>query len=423
MSKIAVTPNVSGTGTITLSSPNTDQNRTVTMPDATGAMLLDSSNLNAAKLTGALPAISGAALTGISTEPFKYTAVTGTTPSLNVGTFNFFDSGTLTANTTVSFASVPTNANWRYSCVTPNLNVWDISVAVYSKVLSVSNQGRPHALSFKPDGTSMYILSDDWNTVYQFDLSTAWEITSSSLIGGTSITAQDASPRGMFFRPDGLKMYMCGVNSTVYEYNLGTAWDISSLVFLQEKAVNGQETKPLGVTFKPDGTKMYIAGDTQNSVLEYNLSTAWNVTTAVYLQSFSVATQESGPNDVIFNTTGNAGTTMFIMGDSSKSVLEYTLSTAYDITSAVYYRALNVTANANAPTGIFISPTGNRMYFSDFGKNAVYQYNIGVATAVTLPAAVVGTPSATSDGDRVTYEFFTKDGGTTVNLIGEDKIQ
>ena len=65
MSKIAVTPNVSGTGTITLSSPNTDQNRTVTMPDATGAMLLDSSNLNAAKLTGALPAISGAALTNV----------------------------------------------------------------------------------------------------------------------------------------------------------------------------------------------------------------------------------------------------------------------------------------------------------------------------------------------------------------------
>ena len=377
-----------------------------------------------AKADSALqPTGDGSALTGIDTEPHSPAAVTGTTPSLNVGASNFFQHGTLTGDTTISFASVPTNAKWQYSCKTPNLDVFDISVAAYSKSLSVSNQGNIKAVFFKPDGTSMYTISEDWDTVYQYNLSTAWEITTAIFAGGTSVRAQDASPRGLFFRPDGLKMYMCGfANAFVYEYDLSTAWDISSLVYLRLFNVHPQETYPQGISFKPDGTKMYVTGSTGDEVNEYDLSTAWNVTTAVYLQLFSVSAQEGGPNDVIFNSTG---TKMFIMGDSSKSVLEYTLSTGWNVYSATYTRALNVNAKASAPTGVFISPTGNRLYFSDapgVGQGTVYQYNIGAAATVTLPAAVSGTPSSTEHNDRVTYTFLTDDAGVTVNLIAEDII-
>ena len=48
-------------------------------------------------------------------DPFNPVAVTGATPSLDVGSYNFFNNGTITANTTVSFASVPTNAKWSSS--------------------------------------------------------------------------------------------------------------------------------------------------------------------------------------------------------------------------------------------------------------------------------------------------------------------
>jgi len=67
MSKIALTPNASGTGTFTLASPNSDTNRTITLPDVAGELLTSDSSLASGKLTGALPAISGAALTGIVT--------------------------------------------------------------------------------------------------------------------------------------------------------------------------------------------------------------------------------------------------------------------------------------------------------------------------------------------------------------------
>jgi len=78
MSKIALTPNASGTGTFTLASPNSNTSRTITLPDAAGELLTNVSSLASGNLTGALPAISGAALTGIETGVTYATAVATT---------------------------------------------------------------------------------------------------------------------------------------------------------------------------------------------------------------------------------------------------------------------------------------------------------------------------------------------------------
>ena len=82
MSKVKIEGNASGTGTLTISAPNTNTDRTLTLPDGAGELLTDatgltsSSALNATNLTSgtipdarfpsALPAIDGSALTGIS---------------------------------------------------------------------------------------------------------------------------------------------------------------------------------------------------------------------------------------------------------------------------------------------------------------------------------------------------------------------
>ena len=49
MTKIAISPNASGTGTFTLTAPNSNDDRTFTLPDATGEVLTDAEN-NPAKL-------------------------------------------------------------------------------------------------------------------------------------------------------------------------------------------------------------------------------------------------------------------------------------------------------------------------------------------------------------------------------------
>ena len=50
---------------------------------------------------------------------------------------------------------------------------------------------------------------------------------------------------------------------------------------MQTFSVAAQELNPTGLFFKPDGTKMYVVGD-RHDVYEYDLSSAWNVSTASF---------------------------------------------------------------------------------------------------------------------------------------------
>jgi len=58
MSTIKLKGNPSGTGDILIQSPSTNTNRTISLPDGDGDIVLSSS--------GALPALDGSALTGVS---------------------------------------------------------------------------------------------------------------------------------------------------------------------------------------------------------------------------------------------------------------------------------------------------------------------------------------------------------------------
>jgi DNA-binding beta-propeller fold protein YncE len=119
-------------------------------------------------------------------------------------------------------------------------------------------------------------------------------------------------------------MYVIGqTNDSVYEYKLSVAWDISTArLALPQFSVAAQETTPTGVFFKPDGTKMYVIGQTGDNVYEYNLSVAWDVTTASFVQLFSVASVEITPTDVFFKPDGKK---MYIIGDTSDAIWAYDL--------------------------------------------------------------------------------------------------
>jgi len=51
-------------------------------------------------------------------------------------------------------------------------------------------------------------------------------------------------------------------------------------VFIDRFNIRSDETSPTGITFKPDGTKMFITGINMRKILQYNLTTAFDVTSA-----------------------------------------------------------------------------------------------------------------------------------------------
>ena len=361
----------------------------------------------------------GSALTGIS--PFKPVAVTGTTPSLDVGTYNFFNSGTLTGDTTLTFASVPTNARWSYKFKPVVLTgAWDVSTAAYTQSFSVSGQDTvPTGLFFKPDGSKFYVVGDTGNSVYEYDLSTAWDVSTATYLQAFSVAAQESSPKGLFFKPDGLKMYVLGyTEDDVKEYDLSTAWDISTATYGRDFSVISNAQNPTDVFFKPDGLKMYVTSNTSGDVNEYNLSTAWLVTTAVYSQNLSVSAQAGDPTSVFFKPDGLK---MYVLSFAGDDVNEYDLSTAWDVSTATFLQAYSV--QDDLAEGLFFKPDGLKFYVVGQRNRSVAEYNLGSPTSLTLPASLQNAPTlALVNNTVVTYEFVTDDAGVTVTLISEEVL-
>jgi hypothetical protein len=84
MSRVALTGNPSGTGTFTIASPNSNTDRTLTLPDNSGTVLTSASDIPAANLTGSLPAGMGGKILQVVQTVKTDTASTQSTSFVDV---------------------------------------------------------------------------------------------------------------------------------------------------------------------------------------------------------------------------------------------------------------------------------------------------------------------------------------------------
>jgi hypothetical protein len=92
---------------------------------------------------------------------FKPVSVSGATQALNVGTYNFFDGGSLSADTTLTFTSVPTDALWTYTAKAGLDEAYTLVNSYYSGLSKsvIAQEDSTTALAFSSDGTKMYAVS------------------------------------------------------------------------------------------------------------------------------------------------------------------------------------------------------------------------------------------------------------------------
>src|SRR3990172_261697 len=164
------------------------------------------------------------------------------------------------------------------------MTAWNVTTAVLANTKSVNAQDpSPLGIFFRPNGLKMYIIGNTSDRVFEYNLSSAWNIATAVLFQSFSIATQTILPTGLFFRSDGLKMYVVGnFNNRIYEYNLSTAWNIATTSFLQSFTITAQDTTPTGLFIRDDGLKMYVAGGGNDRIYEYNLTTPWSISTAVF---------------------------------------------------------------------------------------------------------------------------------------------
>ncbi|PSO44401.1 MAG: hypothetical protein BRC23_01170 [Parcubacteria group bacterium SW_4_49_11] len=231
----------------------------------------------------------------------------------------------------------------------------------------------PTGMAFNGDGSKMFVAGARNANVYSYNLSTAYNIGSASYNQSFDMSGEDTSPQNVTFNGNGTKMFVVGHDTdSVYSYNLSAAYDIGTASYNQSFDVSGEDTYPQDVTFNGNGTKMFVVGHNTNSVYSYNLSAAYDMSTASYNQSFDVSGQDSQLQNVAFN---GDGTKMFVAGDDTDSVYSYNLSTAYDLGSVNYNQSFDVSGEDTWPTGLTFNGDGSKMFVIGQNTDTMYRYS------------------------------------------------
>ena len=151
--------------------------------------------------------------------------------------------------------------------------------------------------------------------------------------------------------------------------------------------VNPQESTPEAIFFKPDGTKMYILGRSGDDVGEYALSTAWDISTATYTDALtglgSSPASEPNPYGMYISPDGIY---LYIVGHSTDQVVQYTMSAAWDVSTASYTREQGLTDAGGTfanPTGIHFKPDGTMFWACSYEEDAIQQYTLSTAWDVS----------------------------------------
>ena len=347
-------------------------------------------------------------------------SVSGTTQALNVGSYNFFNGGSLTGNTTLSFTNVPTNALWTYTCQVGVVSSYVLSGAFYTGNNYQPSPAAGQGLHFKPDGSKMYVLAA--RILYEYDLSSPFVLSSAILLRSQDYGAQESGPQGFTFSTDGSKIYIVGHQDSVYQYNLSTAWNVTTGTYSGLSTYVGSQTPyPNSCRFNPTGTKMYVVGFFNSYMHEYTLSTAWAVNTASNTANYNMTSGVIGyPQDLAFNSNG---TKVYVIGSQYAQIKEFSMSTPYSAsTMSPTGVVLNVLTQENSPRGLFFKTDGVSLFVLGVQQNKVFEYLTGTLTSLTFPASLANTPTSsfTLPDAQASYTFFTANSGTTVKLVNEE---
>ncbi|MEQ8812375.1 MAG: hypothetical protein RIE59_25120, partial [Imperialibacter sp.] len=252
-----------------------------------------------------------------------------------------------------------------------------------------------------------------------FDLSNGATFDDNFLIGD-----ELSLPTGIAFNPDGTKMFVCG-QGEVNQYTLTIPFEVSSGASFDESPldISGTETTPVGIAFNTSGTRMFIVGASNLEVFQFNLNSAFDITAGVTAAgSFNFSDNVTTPTDIAFNPTGSK---MYITGSPGYNMYQYSLSNSFDVNAGVTYNGSYSLTYSHQAQGFAFSTDGYKMFAVSLLSDQINQYSLSsafdITSTVTKDEAFIDISSQdlnskalafSTDGTRM---FMVGDSGNDIN--------
>ncbi len=202
---------------------------------------------------------------------------------------------------------------------------------------------------------------------------------------------------------------------------------IAEPTFVQSKSI--EASTYFGLTFNNDGTKMYTLRSELkvDAVIEHTLTTAYDISTATVNNTKVV--HVSGGNDshvptqVVFN---NDGTKMFIVNHAGRKTVDYwSLTTAFDVSTATFDGEYSLIGKEQRANSIAFNNDGTRMFIAGVGNNSqvrVHEFSLDTAFDLSSGVTQLNTEDLISFQNHIDGVTFNYDGTKmyTITLMNSD---
>ena len=274
-------------------------------------------------------------------------------------------------------------------------SAYKVANATYTNVSLATGHTSTVGIVFSADGTKVYFQNDTETKFATLstpsDLSTAGSLTTVSS-GATSL-------QSITFNSTGAKVYYVKYHGELYFADLSTAWDLTTKG--SNTSVNTSITGIRDLQFNNDGTKLYVIRS--GSVYSYPLATAYTIT-STDVASSNRTTQSIPASDQQGFRFNSDGTKLFVIHGNGNlsSLLEYSLSTAYDITTIGSATTHTTTASQVSDAHDFtFSHDGTKFYVVGLNNSNVYEYT----SLTTVNANKKNTGVWSMDADYLNAEL------------------
>lgn len=137
--------------------------------------------------------------------------------------------------------------------------------------LSTRSSG-PKAVEFSNQGSDMWIVSENAAEIDHYDLSDPYNTSAASFDDSYDTSSQTAAPTGMAFGDGGTRMLISGSNDdTIYQYRLSSPYELSSASYTGNSFDAGGEVNVLGgVEYEDAGRKVLVPDTNQGELIQYD---------------------------------------------------------------------------------------------------------------------------------------------------------
>ncbi len=152
-------------------------------------------------------------------------------------------------------------------------------------------------------------------------------------------------------------------------------WSMAHAAYSGRAADISEQTDNARATdFKPDGTRMYVVGRGSRNVAEYELSRAWDASSARFVQELKI--DAPAAHGLFFNKEN--GRDMFVY--NRRQIQQYKLAVPWDLATGERVKGKTLHCeNVRLVRGhdIHIRADGAKLYVEDRLNQEVYQYSLG----------------------------------------------